>query len=127
MILDPLDTIAAVASPAGPACRGLIRLSGPRAWDVARRGFAAEHPPSPGRPSLISGRLTVAGLRTPLPAAVAFWPAPRTYTGQELAEIHTIGSPPLLDRVLAQCLAQGARLAEPGEFTFARSWPAASS
>ena len=49
--------------------------------------------------------------------AVGLWPGPRTYTGQPLAEIHATGSPPLLRQILAHCLARGARLAEPGEFT----------
>jgi tRNA modification GTPase len=52
-----------------------------------------------------------------VPAAVALWPGPRTFTGQPLAEIHTIGAVPLVERVLAHCLARGARLAAPGEFT----------
>jgi tRNA modification GTPase len=48
---------------------------------------------------------------------VTLWPGPRTYTGQELAEIHAPGSPPLLGLLLADRLAVGARHAEPGEFT----------
>jgi tRNA modification GTPase len=48
---------------------------------------------------------------------IAFWPAPRTYTGQDMAEIHTVGSAPLLNLVLADCLSRGARHAQPGEFT----------
>jgi tRNA modification GTPase len=69
------------------------------------------------RASLEHGKLTLDGLRTSLPASIAFWPAPRTYTGQELAEIHTVGAPPLLNLLLANCLSRGARLAEAGEFT----------
>src|SRR5262249_41062619 len=48
---------------------------------------------------------------------VTLWPGERTYTGQPLAEIHTVGSPPVLGLVLAHCLTRGARHAEPGEFT----------
>ena len=48
---------------------------------------------------------------------LALWPAPRTYTGQDVAEIHLVGSAPLVSLVLAHCLARGARHAEPGEFT----------
>ena len=117
-MLDPTDTIAAVASPPGPGVRGLVRLSGPEAWSIALGGFRAEGPePSTRRATLQRGRLTVAGLRVPLPASLALWPGPRTYTGQPLAEIHTVGSPPLINLVLADCLTRGARLAEPGEFT----------
>jgi tRNA modification GTPase len=46
-----------------------------------------------------------------------FWPAPRTYTGQPLAELHTVSSPPLVERLVADLLAAGARPARPGEFT----------
>ena len=64
-----------------------------------------------------AGSLRVDGLRPLLPATLALWPAPRTYTGQNVAEIHLVGSTPLVSLVLAHCLGRGARLAEPGEFT----------
>ncbi len=57
------------------------------------------------------------GLFAPLPAEVFFWAGPRSYTGQDVAEIHTISSPPLVQLLLKECLAAGARAAEPGEFT----------
>lgn len=116
--LDPADTIAAVSSPPGPGFRGLVRLSGPAAWAIAQAGFAPDDErPMPAIAERREGRLRVDGVRTWLPAAIALWPAPRTYTGQPMAEIHTVGSPPLLAMVLAHCLARGARHAEPGEFT----------
>lgn len=117
--LDLNDTIAAVASPPGPGFRGLIRLTGPNALSIALERFSADDQgalPS-RRPGRRIGHLTVAGLRPPLPAAISLWPGPRTYTGQPLAEIHTVGSPPLVNLVLADCLTRGARHAEPGEFT----------
>jgi tRNA modification GTPase len=52
-----------------------------------------------------------------VPAASALGPGPRTYTGKDVAEIHTVGALPLLTRVLAGCLCRGARPARPGEFT----------
>jgi len=117
--LDPNDTIAAVASPPGPASRGIVRLSGPEALAIALEGFV------PGRDETLPRRCAVAragslrldGLRPLLPATLALWPAPRTYTGQNVAEIHLVGSTPLVNLVLANCLGRGARLAEPGEFT----------
>ncbi len=116
--LDPNDTIAAVASPAGPGVRGLVRLSGPDAWPIALAGFRPdEDRPLPRRAECRAGRLAIEGLRVSLPATLALWPGPRTYTGQPLAEIHTVGAPPLLRLLLADRLRRGARLAEPGEFT----------
>jgi tRNA modification GTPase len=64
-----------------------------------------------------AGSLRVHGLRPLLPVTLALWPAPRTYTGQDVVEIHLVGSPPLLSQVLSHCLTRGARHAEPGEFT----------
>lgn len=116
-MLDPADTIAAIASPPGGAVRGIVRLSGPRAWQVALGPFRPPMSRPPRRPTLAEGRWWLESIDRDLPATVALWPAPRTYTGQELAEIHTVGAVPLLQRVLADCLARGARLAEPGEFT----------
>jgi tRNA modification GTPase len=52
-----------------------------------------------------------------LPADLYFWPTPHTYTGQDLAELHTVSSPPLVERLVADLLAAGARAAQPGEFT----------
>lgn len=116
--LDPEDTIAAVASAPGAGLRGLVRVSGPNAWRVALAGFTADRPATlPERPEVRSGSYRLEGLRPALSASVALWPGPRTYTGQELAEIHATGSPPLLSLLLSHCLAQGARHAQPGEFT----------
>jgi tRNA modification GTPase len=116
--LDPADTIAAVASPAGPALRGIIRLSGPLAHSIALAAFSSSASEAlPPRAAILRGALQVDGLRPPLPVDVACWHEPRSYTGQNIAEIHLIGSPPLVELVLAHCLSRGARLAEPGEFT----------
>jgi tRNA modification GTPase len=116
--MDPDDTIAAMATPAAPGSRGIVRLSGPKAWAIALEGFRPEPDwPTPRFPEMRRGALSIEGLRPSVPAMVALWPAPRTYTGQEVAEIHLVGCLPILDRLLAQCLARGARSAEPGEFT----------
>ncbi len=113
------DAIAATASAHGPGLRGIARVSGPGAWRIATAGFEPDEPVDHAatRPILVRGNYRLPGLRPPLPADVALWPAPRTYTGQELAEIHAPGSPPLLALLLAHLLANGARPARPGEFT----------
>ena len=118
-LFDPVDTIAAIASPPGFGFRGIVRLSGPEALAIARVGFTPDRPePDHVRRAVRrEGRLQVDGLRPELPVSLLLWPGTRTYTGQPLAEIHSVGSPPLLQLVLAQALKAGARLAEPGEFT----------
>ncbi len=52
-----------------------------------------------------------------MPADLYYWPAPKTYTGQDMVELHTISSPPLVDLLVKVCLDAGARAAQPGEFT----------
>ena len=77
-LFDPGDTIAALASPPGPAARSIIRLSGPKAHAIALAGFSASpHATSKHRrlATLRCGMLLVSGLRRPLPVMLALWPA----------------------------------------------------
>ena len=69
------------------------------------------------RPTAVPGLCWLRGLAAPLPGELYLWPGKRSYTGQPVAEIHTLGSPPLLEALLRTVCA-AARLAEPGEFTF---------
>jgi tRNA modification GTPase len=121
MTLTLDDTIAAIATAAGGALRGIVRVSGPTAVEVvaacladesARRSLAAvrgaEVVPAAMRIGLGAGTL---------PCELFVWPDARSYTRQPVVEIHTIGSPPVLDAVLRAVCAAGARLAGPGEFT----------
>jgi tRNA modification GTPase len=85
---------------------------------IALDEFRSDRAREPARRAVaVSGALRVDGLRPLLPVVLVLWPAPRTYTRQDMAEIHLAGAPPLLSLVLAHCLSRGARLAEPGEFT----------
>ncbi len=119
------DTIAAIASPPGGAARGMVRISGPRTLEVVRRFFQPDDrtelsPPASwetGRPSAMAGSLRLPQMASPLPCELYLWPAGRSYTKAAVAELHTLGSPPLLQSVLNALCAAGARLAEPGEFT----------
>lgn len=116
--MDTIETIAAIATPPGPSARGIVRLSGPRAWSIALDGFRPDRPwPAPRFAEVRPGTLAIDGLGPTVPAMVALWPSPRTYTGQDIAEVHLVGCLPILDLLLAHCLARGARAAEPGEFT----------
>jgi tRNA modification GTPase len=116
MTPHPEDTIVAQASAPGPGARAIVRLSGPKTLAVVasvfRPAIALE-----SRRSLVSGNLQLAQLAAPFPADIYFWPAPHSYTSQDVAEIHTLSSPPLLELLLAALLQAGARAALPGEFT----------
>lgn len=116
--LDTSDTIAAVATAPGPAARAIVRLSGPRAFEIARVGFSPSLAREPTQgPTVEPGTLVIEGFGPRLPVRLALWPAPRTYTGQDVAELHTIGSPVLVDLLLSTLVSRGARPAERGEFT----------
>lgn len=114
------DTIAAIASAPGGAARGILRLSGPDTIACLRDVFAPDNPVELGRinkATVVTGSLNLEELARPLPCDLYLWPTSRSYTQQVSAELHTIGSPPLLDVALNVLCRAGARLAEPGEFT----------
>jgi tRNA modification GTPase len=119
-VLD--DTIAAISSAIGHSPRGVVRLCGPAAVSIADRLFAPDAaPPLRERAghSCFFGRLRLSPPQ-PLPAVPAeayLFRGPRSYTTQDIVELHTLGSPPILSMALQYCFANGARLAEPGEFT----------
>src|SRR5262249_3844657 len=111
------DTITALSSAPGPGGRAVVRLSGPAAAAAAASVFTGPEPLAPSRRCLLQGQVRLPGLAAPLPADLYFWPAPRTYTGQDMAELHTLSCPPLVDLLVAQLLRAGTRAAGPGEFT----------
>ncbi len=125
--MDLDQTIAALASPPGPAARGIIRISGSDVAAVIDAHFAetvSELGKSPGEtprqtPLAIrrTGTWSVADSPVRIPCDLLYWPNHRSYTGQPTAELHLPGSPPLLEHVLADLYRRGVRPARPGEFT----------
>ena len=122
------DTIVAVSSAPGPERRAIVRVTGPGTEAVVSSRFVPDttrpvpltphSSPAEGEGNrLKKGNLRLTGLNSPLPADLYFRKAPRTYTGQDLAELHFISSPPLVERLVEDLLAAGARPARPGEFT----------
>jgi tRNA modification GTPase len=118
------DTIAAIATAPGGAARGIVRISGPDAPAMVQRFFA---PTEPGVLSDLRTAMRVPGTLAVtlanrsndhrLPCDLYLWPTNHSYTRQPVAELHTLGSPPILQALLRTACAAGARLAEPGEFT----------
>jgi len=98
---------------------GVVRLSGPRAATIAEGLLDRSEPLRPRHATL--AKILDHGAAVPIAVdqvvATAF-PHPGSYTGDDVVEISAHGSPVLLDRIVALALAAGARLAEPGEFTF---------
>src|SRR5512143_1725692 len=111
--LHPSDTIAALASPAGHAARGIVRVSGHATRRVLEELFTPADDSSErfARPVTwcYSGTLHIGSLTHPLPVDLYLWPSRRSYTGQPLAELHTISSPPLLEAVLGELFTRGVR------------------
>jgi tRNA modification GTPase len=114
---DPEATIVALASAAGPGARAILRLSGKSSAKIIQSLLPEFERDLLRKRHWQAGEIRLSGLYSPLAAEVYFWAGPSSYTGQDVAEIHTISSPPLVQLLLKECLAAGARAAEPGEFT----------
>ncbi len=114
------DTIAAIATPSGVGGIGVIRVSGRDAFSLVqslwlRPGKRTDLPPSH---QLTYGHIVDPATREILDEVlVAFMRAPHTYTREDVVEIQGHGGPLVLRRILRTVLAQGARMANPGEFT----------
>ncbi len=108
------DTIVAIATPSGRGGIGVVRVSGPQSTAIA--AALTRH-----RAALEPRRATFARLRAARGTAdqviLTFFPGPHSYTGEDVVEISGHGSPVLLRAIVESAMEEGARLAEPGEFT----------
>lgn len=112
MIAAP-DTIAAIATPPGRGGVGIVRVSGAKVVGIMAALVGQRLTPR------VATVATFRGARQePLDQGLGlFFPGPHSYTGEDVLELHGHGGPAVLGLVLARCLAAGARLAAPGEFT----------
>ncbi len=121
MVAQPDDTIAAISTPPGTGAIGLVRLSGPCAFSIARQLFR----PANTRQfnfheshRLHYGHIVDRAQQHVVDEVLlSVLKAPRTYTREDTIEINCHGGPIALEQVLLLALRAGARLAEPGEFT----------
>jgi len=107
------DTIAAIATAQGYGGVGIVRLSGPRAHAIAVTLRGNEPLPRHAHYQGFHdglGELIDQGL-------LLFFPAPHSFTGEDVLELQGHGGPVVLDMLLKRCLELGARLARPGEFS----------
>jgi tRNA modification GTPase len=122
------DTIVAIATPVGRAGLGVVRLSGPRAEEIARALAARRAPLKPRHATFAvlnssSAHDSASSSSNSAPVVVrdqailTFFPAPRSYTGDDVVEISAHGSPVVLEGIVRAAIERGARLARPGEFT----------
>ena len=108
------DTIAAISTPAGAGAIAVIRVSGPEAITIGEGLFS-------GRGMRKERVLRFGGFRHRGEildsGMLAVFPGPRSYTGEDMAELHCHGGALVSARLLQAVLLEGARQAEPGEFT----------
>ena len=125
------DTIVAVATPQGRGGIGVVRVAGPRARRITSPMLRLKHDLEPGL--AVFGELIESGgddaerrsagqPRAAVPTridevVVTHFAKPRSYTTDDIVEIAAHGSPVVLRHIVELCVAAGARLAEPGEFT----------
>jgi tRNA modification GTPase len=112
MPFSTTDTIVAPATPPGRGGIGVVRISGPEAPRIAaalsgRDAFKPRH----------ATFVRIGGADARDEAIVTSFPAPASYTGEDVIEISAHGSPVLLNAIVTAAMRHGARLAEPGEFT----------
>ena len=107
------DTIAAIATPAGRGGIGVVRISGPGVFSISRQVLGSVPAPRHAHHAQFRD-----ARGEPIDEGLAlYFPAPHSYTGEEVLELHGHGGPVVMQVLLRACLDAGARLAEPGEFT----------
>jgi len=107
------DTIVAAATPPGRGGVGIVRVSGPKAPEIA--ATLVGDLPTP-RLATLSRFLDAAG--QPIDIGIAlFFPGPHSYTGEHVLELHGHGGPVIVESLVARVMELGARRARPGEFT----------
>ena len=111
-----VDTIAALATAAGSGAIALVRISGPDAFQILRALTPNDDDPAPRTATLRSLTDGVSGGLLDR-ALVTVFPRPDSYTGEHMVEISCHGGWLVPRLILDACVAQGSRLAEPGEFT----------
>ncbi|MGE4558139.1 MAG: tRNA uridine-5-carboxymethylaminomethyl(34) synthesis GTPase MnmE [Desulfovibrionaceae bacterium] len=113
------DTIAAIATSHGRGGVGVVRISGPQAVELANRLFRPASKNFTGfKPRFMHhGRLLDENGRRIDDILAVFMPGPRSFTGEDVVELHCHGGPAILSAALGALYAMGARPAEPGEFT----------
>ncbi len=107
------ETIAAIATAAGTGSVGVVRVSGPLASTMA--ALLLGRPPRPRYAHFAAFRDARGGVLDQ--GLLLFFPAPASFTGEDVLELQGHGGPRVLDRLLARVLELGARPARPGEFS----------
>lgn len=111
------DTIVAISTANGVGAISIIRLSGPTALDVASSIFKGKDLKKVASHTINHGYIVDKNGSIIDEVLVSVMLAPKTYTTEDIVEINTHGGIASTNKVLELCLVNGARLAQPGEFT----------
>jgi len=113
MIKPEADTICAIATATGRGGIGVVRLSGPKALAIGQ--LITGHTLPPRMATFVDMMNNSCEL---IDSGIAlYFKAPRSFTGEDVVELQGHGGPQVLRSLLEQCIAKGASLAAPGEFT----------
>lgn len=111
--MSAVETIAAIATPSGRGGVGIVRVSGPHVPDIAKALLGQL--PKPREAAYLPFRDSPQQI---IDQGIAlFFPAPNSFTGEDVLELQAHGGPVILDWILRRVLKEGARLARPGEFS----------
>jgi len=117
--LDREETIAAISTPFGESGIGIVRISGSLAEPIGKRLFK----PKKDQPYFVSHRFHYGEIIDPQSGnpvdevLIVLMKSPKTYTREDIVEIQCHGGYFILQKVLELVLKEGARIAQPGEFT----------
>ncbi|HEX8677345.1 MAG TPA: tRNA uridine-5-carboxymethylaminomethyl(34) synthesis GTPase MnmE [Segetibacter sp.] len=110
------DTIVALATPQGIGAIGVVRVSGEDAIDMVNNLFPTKDLSVKASHTLHVGMFQQKGVPIDQ-VVVSLYKAPSSYTGENVVEISSHGSPYVIERIISAITAEGARIAKPGEFT----------
>lgn len=110
---DPSATIVAAATPPGRGGIAIVRLSGPLCTSIAREMLGR----LPAVRQAAQARFLGADGEALDEGLALYFPAPHSYTGEDVLELHGHGGPLLVESLIGRAVALGARRAQPGEFT----------
>ena len=112
--MSQTDTITAIATPAGRGGVGIVRISGSLASGISKNILNREI----NQPRLAAYRQFIDHNGVTIDEGIAlYFPGPNSFTGEDVLELQGHGGPVILDLILQRCIALGARIAQPGEFS----------
>jgi len=111
-----MDTIAAIATPPGKGGVGIVRISGPKAPEIAAKLTHSLNWPISPRNAIFTTFNNLEGERVDQ-GILLYFAAPHSFTGENVVEFQAHGGPIVLEWILQSAVSAGARLARPGEFS----------